>query len=126
MILYHLPSWKIPYLQWFQTAGTLIATIFSGTFRIIRYIYAAGESLLACCLDSILTDNPLWLIVTSTGLILGDILLAMWTANLFFPARSRNQSNTTESWNVPPEIPRHGPVWTWHFGNPNVPGMARR
>ncbi|GAM34389.1 hypothetical protein TCE0_015f01941 [Talaromyces pinophilus] len=88
---------------------------------IIRCIYAAGESLLARCLDLNVSDNPFWLNVTSTGLILGDILLAMWTANLFFPARSRNQFNTTESWSVSSEMPRRGPVLTWHFGNPDVP-----
>ncbi|KUL91203.1 hypothetical protein ZTR_00852 [Talaromyces verruculosus] len=63
-----------------------------GTFRIIRYIYAAGEPLLARCLDSNLSDNLFWLNVSSTGLILSDLLLAIWTANLFFPARSRNSN----------------------------------
>ncbi|KAF3401114.1 hypothetical protein DPV78_005270 [Talaromyces pinophilus] len=121
MIHNHLPAWKIPYLQWFRSAATFPATIFNGTFRIIRCIYAAGESLLARCLDLNVSDNPFWLNVTSTGLILGDILLAMWTANLFFPARSRNQFNTTESWSVSSEMPRRGPVLTWHFGNPDVP-----
>lgn len=124
MIFYHLPSWKIPFLQWFRSASTLIAAIYSGTFRIIQYIYASSESILARCLDSILTDSPLWLIGTSTGLILGDILLAMWTANQFFPARSRNQFNTTESWNVSSKMPRRSPVLTWHFGNPDVPGFG--
>lgn len=126
MIHNHLPTWKIPYLQWFRSATTFVATIFSGTFRIIQYIYAAGESLLARCLDLILTDNPFWLTVTSTGLILGDILLAMWTANLFFHARSRNQFNETDSWSVSLEMPRLGPVLTWQFGNPDVPGYGSK
>lgn len=124
MILYHLPSWNIPYLRWFRSAGTFIASIFSGTFRIIRYIYAAGESLLEWCLDRVLPDNPLWLAITSTGLILGDILLAMWTANLLVNARPRYQFNTKELSNVLPGKPRHGAVLTWRFGDPNVPGYG--
>ncbi|RAO69880.1 uncharacterized protein BHQ10_005892 [Talaromyces amestolkiae] len=122
MILCHLPSWNVPYLQWFRSAGTFIGTIFSNTFRIFRYIYATGESLLEWCLYRVLPNHPLWLTITSTGLILGDILLAMWAANLLVPARPRYQFNTTELCNVSLGNPRHGPVLTWHFGDPNVPG----
>lgn len=124
MIHSHLPSWKIPFVKWFRSVGAFIATICSGTFRVIRYIYVAGESLLERCLDWLLTDNPLWLIASSTGLILGDILLAMWAANFLVPSRSSAQLNMTESWNVSSRMPRHGPVLTWHFGDPNVPGYG--
>ncbi|QGA13995.1 hypothetical protein EYB26_001647 [Talaromyces marneffei] len=120
----HLPAWTLPYPQWFRSAYTFIATICSGTVRIIQYIYASVELLLAYCLDLLLPESPLCLIVSSTGLILGDILLAMWAANILVPAHPSDQFNTMRFWNKSSEIPPHGAVFTWRFGSPPTPGFA--
>uniref|UniRef100_A0A093VJQ6 Reticulocyte-binding protein 2 like a n=1 Tax=Talaromyces marneffei PM1 TaxID=1077442 RepID=A0A093VJQ6_TALMA len=112
--------------MWFRSAYTFIATICSGTVRIIQYIYASVELLLAYCLDLLLPESPLCLIVSSTGLILGDILLAMWAANILVPAHPSDQFNTMRFWNKSSEIPPHGAVFTWRFGSPPTPGYGSK
>ncbi|OKL56363.1 hypothetical protein UA08_08515 [Talaromyces atroroseus] len=82
MIQSHLPTWKIL----FRPASICSAWV-CDVLGLIGQAMRIGQSALLCFLDWFLYEDPISLIVSSTGLIISDILSAIWATSALVPTQ---------------------------------------
>jgi hypothetical protein len=77
LIQSHLPAWEIPFRPIFDFVDTCSACVW-GVLSLLGQAVRIGQSVLLWFLDWCLYEDPASLIVCSTGLIISDMLCAIW------------------------------------------------